>query len=424
MALRQLREAGEFQMRIALVHKYYRLTGGAEVFFRETERVLREQGHETIMIASGNEGDQGEADNVKLLKAPLYESASVLTRAMNLPAAIYDVRKKAEVRSILEEFNPDIFHAFAVNVQLSPSVVVAADQMNVPIVGTFNDYKHICPNYKLFHHGKICFACKPNKFYQPILKRCSKDSLALSVAGSVEAYTHLALGIYDRFDHFTFSSEFLAKSTREFWPDRVISWSHLRNPFPSASYQAELDYGDYGLYFGRLIEEKGVDRLVRAAANLNGFPIKIVGDGPDADMLKKLAEELGLQNVEFLGPKWGGDLDEILRRARFVVVPSIWHENFPYVINQSFAYARPVIGSDRGGIPELVSHGARGLIFDPDNIDQLAESMNALIADVELARRLGVSAKAWSDALFRDDIAYADLMFAYGQASENRRRRR
>lgn len=411
-------------MRIALVHKYYRLTGGAEVFFRETERVLREQGHETLMIASGDEGDAGDASNVKLLKAPLYESASVLTRATNLPAAIYDPKKKAEVREMLEAFKPDIFHAFAVNVQLSPSVVVAADEMKIPVVGTFNDYKHICPNYKLFHHGKICTACKPDRFYQSVLNRCAKDSLPLSVAAALEAYTHKTLGIYDRFDHFTFSSDFLARSTQEFWPDRKISWSHLRNPFPSASYQADSAYEGYGLYFGRLIEEKGVDRLVKAATQLNGFPIKIVGDGPDFQKLQTLAQDLGLNNVEFLGAKWGAELDEILRKARFVVVPSIWHENFPYVINQSFAYARPVVGSDRGGITELVRHGERGLVFDPDNIDQLASSMNSLIADESLARKLGEAAKVWSDALFRDDIAYSNLMFAYEQARENRRRRR
>lgn len=411
-------------MRIALAHKYYRLTGGAEVFFRATERVLREQGHETLMIASGEKADLAGADNVLLLKAPAYDSASTLTKARSLPSAIYDRGKKAEVKAALEAFKPDVFHAFAVNVQLTPSVVVAADELGLPIVGTFNDYKHICPNYKLFHHGRICLDCKPRRFYEPILNRCSKDSFALSVAGSIEAYAHQALRIYERFDHFTFSSKFLARTTQAFWSERDVSWSHLRNPFSSATYEARDEYAGYGLYFGRLIEEKGVDRLIRAAALLGGFPIKIVGDGPDTDALKALAVEVGSDNVEFLGAKWGTEMDEVLRLARFVVVPSIWHENFPYVINQSFAYARAVIGSDRGGITELVEHGQRGLIFDPDNIQELADQMRVLIADEDKARRFGQAAKAWSDELFTDEIAYADLMFAYEQAHENRRRRR
>ncbi|QTC91475.1 glycosyltransferase family 4 protein [Brevundimonas goettingensis] len=411
-------------MRIALAHKFYHLAGGAEVFFRETERVLRDQGHETLMIASGEDHVREGADNVLLLDAPDYDSPSVLTKMRSLPSAIYDRGKKAEVKAALEAFRPDVFHAFGVNVQLTPSVVVAADELGLPIVGTFNDYKHICPNYKLFHHGRICMDCKPRRFYEPVLNRCSKDNLALSVAGSIEAYAHQALRIYDRFDHFTFSSKFLARTTQSFWADRDVSWSHLRNPFPSAAYEAQDEYAPYGLYFGRLIEEKGVDRLIRAAALLDGFPIKIVGDGPDTEALKALAVEVGADNVEFLGAKWGAELDEVLRLARFVVVPSIWHENFPYVINQSFAYARPVIGSDRGGITELVEHGQRGLIFDPDNIQELADQMRVLVADEDKARRFGQAAKVWSDQLFTDQIAYADLMSAYEQAHENRRRRR
>jgi glycosyltransferase involved in cell wall biosynthesis len=412
-------------MRVALAHKLFRVTGGAEVFFRETERVVRENGNETLMIATGTPEDVAGHDNVLLLDAPKYDSPGLLDKVTSLPPAIYDLGKKRRIKAALADFRPDIVHIFAMNVHISPAVVLAADELDIPIVGTFNDYKHICPNYKLFHHGKICFDCRGQRFWQAVRNRCCKDSRALSIASMAEAYVHDAMDVYGRFDHFTFSSRFLADTTRAFWSDREISWSRLLNPFDSVKYVPSPDYDAYGLYFGRLIDEKGVDRLVSAAAAIDGFQIRIVGDGPDLEKLRAQAAGLGLTNVSFLGAKWGAELDDILARARFVVVPSIWHENFPYVINQSFALARPVIGADRGGIPELVSHDERGLVFDPDDIASLSTAIRRLAGDVPLARRLGMAAKHWSDATFRDQTAYVDVLHAYEEAMRaNRSHRR
>lgn len=411
-------------MRIALAHKFYRLTGGADVFFRETERVLREQGHATLMIATGPPEDAAGADNVRLLDAPAYDSPSRVDQIRSLAPSIYDPAKKRRVKAELEAFGPDLLHVFAMNVHLSPAVVMAAWELDIPIVGTFNDYKHICPNYKLFHHGHICYDCKGQRFWQAVRNNCCKESVLLSGASMVEAYAHKWMRVYDRFDHFTFSSNFLAEITSEFWKGRDFSWSQLLNPFDSRSQQPSGVYAPYGLYFGRLIDEKGVDRLVRAARMIDGFPIKIIGDGPDLEPLKRLAAQLGAGNIEFLGPRWGASLNEVLTNARFVVVPSVWHENFPYVINQSFALARPVVGARRGGIPELVRHGERGLVFEPDDIDELAAAIRSLATDEDEARRLGTNAKTWSDETFHDARRLEELTTAYEAAFDAHRRRR
>lgn len=411
-------------MRIALAHKFYRLTGGADFFFRETERVLRSQGHETLMIASGPPEDAAGADNVQLFDAPAYDSTRRIDQILSLAPSIYDPAKQRRIKALLESYRPDVLHIFAMNVHLSPAVVMAGWELNIPIVGTFNDYKHICPNYKLFHHGQICYDCKGQRFWQAIRNNCCKENVLLSAASMVEAYVHKWMHVYDRFDHFTFSSNFLAEITGEFWKNRSFSWSQLLNPFDSRSHTPSKVYAPYGLYFGRLVDEKGVDRLVRAARMIDGFPIKIIGDGPDLEPLKRLAADLGATNVEFLGPRWGDSLNEILADARFVVVPSVWHENFPYVINQSFALARPVIGAQRGGIPELVRHGERGLVFDPDDIDALAAMIRWLAVDENEARRLGSNAKAWSDEMFHDARRLEELTTAYETAFDAHRRRR
>ena len=404
-------------MRVLLVHRLYKVTGGAEVFLFETGRILNEHGHDTFFVATGDETDLPV--NVRLLKAPHYDNVGLLTKILNLPSSIYDRRKKAQMAEVITAFRPDIVHAFGVNVHLTPSVLAAAHEAHIPVVLTCNDYRHICPNYKLYHHGRICIDCKGERFFNAVKNRCCKEQLSLSVASAVEAYVHKAMDVYGRYvDAFTFSSDFMAEVTHTFWPNRPIVWGKLRNPFDRGAYIPSSDYLPYGLYFGRLIEEKGVDKLMEAAALIDRFPIKIVGTGPDETKLRSMVAERKLTNVEFLGPLWGTDLDNLLRTARFVVVPSVWHENFPYVINQSFALARPVIGTRRGGINELVEDGVRGLLYDADDVQSLAAAIRLLAADPLKAAAMGSAAKAYSDNVFEDNHFYADLMAIYQRAAD------
>jgi glycosyltransferase involved in cell wall biosynthesis len=201
---------------------------------------------------------------------------------------------------------------------------------------------------------------------------------------------------------FLFSSEFMAHKTEEFWGKDSFRWRTLRNPFDSTRYKATHSPDGPVLYFGRLIDEKGVDILVRAAVLSPECSFRIVGDGPDVGSLKKLAAESGLKNVVFVGARWGEEMDSELAACRFVVVPSIWHENFPYVINQAFAFGKPVIGTNRGGIPELVQHGERGLIYDATDPEALADVILQLWQDPDRVRRMGCDAKIYADREFND----------------------
>jgi glycosyltransferase involved in cell wall biosynthesis len=408
-------------MRVLLVHKLWQITGGAEVFFRESERVLREAGHDTFMVATGPPAE-GQPANLLLLDAPRYDAGSLPSRALQLPSAIYDDAKKRRLGELIRQFRPDVMHVFSLNVHLSLSPIDAAADAGIPIMASFNDYKHICPNYKLFTDGEVCFACKGGKFHNAALKRCCKGSLALSVASMLEAQVHASRGLYEKIDHFTFASEFMARTTQDFWPERKLSWSKLRNPFDSTKFEARDDFEPFALYFGRLVEEKGVELLLDAAGALGGYPIRKIGDGPDEASLRARAAHEGLGNVEFLGPKWGAELEAILARAAFAVVPSLWHENYPYAINQAFAFGRPVIGSNRGGIPEMVEHEVRGLIFEPEQPGQLAAAIRELAQDPDRARTMGQAAKTWSDALFNDGTAVAGLLHGYERAIDASRR--
>jgi len=117
--------------------------------------------------------------------------------------------------------------------------------------------------------------------------------------------------------------------------------------------------------------------------------VRIVGSGPCESALRKQAADAGLRNVEFLGPVWGEEMDAVLQGARVVVAPSMWYENWPYVIVQAFAAGKPVVGADRGGIPEMLGDGARGILYPADEPAMLAAAVQRIWADTALWERMG-----------------------------------
>jgi len=402
-----------YKVKILLAHNTYTITGGAEVFYHEVGRVLKKFDHK-IAYFSAKENELVEPWAEFFPEVSDYKSKGLIAKFSSFPSMVYSQKTKAAMARIISEFKPDIIHVFASYVKLTPSILDAAKDAGVPVVMSCNDYKHICPSYKLYHSGRICEECKGGKFYRAIINKCSHNSLTYSVAVAIEAYVHNLLNIYRKNVHtFLFSSEFMAQKTEEFWGEGSFRWRKLRNPFDSTKYKATYTPDGPVLFFGRLIDEKGVDVLIRAASQLSEVSFRIVGDGPDMQPLKRLADELGLNNLNFAGAKWGEDMDDELKACSFVVVPSIWHENFPYVINQSFAFGKPVVGSNRGGITELVEHGERGLIYEATEPDALAAMVRELWTNPDRIGEMGLRAKQFSDREFNDESLYQTLKEIY-----------
>lgn len=398
-------------MKILLAHKFFRKTGGAEVFYFETGRVLAKEGHEVAYFSSAHPENISSEWSDYFVDPPSYDSPSTLKKLGSIRHIIYSSAARDAFSKLIDDFKPDIVHAFGIYTHLTPSIFEAAKDAGIPVVMSCNDYKHICPNYKLYAKGELCEACKGGKYYNAVLKKCCKNSLIYSVASSVEAYVHKLKHVNEELvQRYLFASEFMLSKTKEFWQDKDVQYGILRNPFDALQYEP-IFRGDYVLYFGRIVEEKGVDRLVSATSRTS-IPIKIVGDGPAFDRIRHKAAELGASNIDFLGPVWGEELDQLLYGARFVVVPSLWHENFPYVIFQAFAAGKPVLGSLRGGIPELIGDD-RGLLFDPDNIEELTSCIERLWGDLEACARMGEIAREYVLSEYNDDIFYQSLMDNY-----------
>jgi glycosyltransferase involved in cell wall biosynthesis len=144
------------------------------------------------------------------------------------------------------------------------------------------------------------------------------------------------------------------------------------------------------LYFGRLSAEKGVSDLLRAMQRLPEVRLVVAGDGPERGELQELAANLRLTNVEFVGHVRGTELDGMIARSRFTVLPSHAYETLGKSILESYARARAVVASDLGSRRELVREGETGLLYPVGDVERLTAAIVSL-SEPEPAKRMGLA---------------------------------
>ena len=163
--------------------------------------------------------------------------------------------------------------------------------------------------------------------------------------------------------------------------------------------------GSMLLSVGQLIRGKGVDQLLAALQFVkNDFHLEILGDGNDADWLKELAKAYG-DNVAFRG--WVLNPEEYYARACALVLPWRWQEPFGLVGAEALAQGCPLIGFDVGGIREYLIHNETGLLVPQGDVNGLANAIDNLLTDKELAEHLGAQGRSFVEKTFTKD-AYLD----------------
>jgi colanic acid/amylovoran biosynthesis glycosyltransferase len=153
------------------------------------------------------------------------------------------------------------------------------------------------------------------------------------------------------------------------------------------------------LTVARLVEKKGLDDALQAFATvLHRFPrvrYRIVGDGPDAARLRRLAGELGVAaRVEFLGWKTLEEVRTLYHEADLFLLPSVTapdgdQEGLPKVVVEAQASGLPVVATRHSGIPEAVRDGVSGFLVPEHDPGALADRLLRLLANPQLWPEMG-----------------------------------
>jgi glycosyltransferase involved in cell wall biosynthesis len=159
----------------------------------------------------------------------------------------------------------------------------------------------------------------------------------------------------------------------------------------------------------RLVPWKGVDGLLQALIALPDCRLTVLGDGPQAASLRRLADDLGVgDRVTWTGVVPPAGVREALRAADAFILNSTY-EGLPHIVLEAFGAGVPVIATRAGGTPEVVADQENGLLIAPGQPEQLAAAVRRLQADEPLARALALRARAALDTRF----STAEMIDAY-----------
>ncbi len=370
-------------MKILLINKFHYLRGGAERVYFNTAKVLSEHGHDLAFFSMNRPKNVVSRWSKYFIDYVDYQDKklSFLEKIKIVLKILYNYQAKQNLEKLLREFQPDIAHLHNIYHQLSPSIIDTLKKYQIPTVMTLHDYKLICPNYKIYSKNEVCYKCQGERYYNCFFRKCMKDSYAKSFLVMIEAYlNNKILKLYHKIDFFIAPSHFMEDVCVKFG----ILENKLRvvNNFVDSSCISNAKVSDksYLLYFGRLSEEKGIDILLEAMKKIeDNIKLKIVGAGPEEKKLKIKSVKLKVEkNIEFIGHKYGKELNNLIINAKAIIIPSIWLENMPMSMLESMALGKVVIASKIGGISEVIKDGVNGMLFSSGNSDSLATKINQL----------------------------------------------
>ena len=395
-------------MKILLVNKFHFLKGGSEKYYFELAKLLKKNGHEVAFFSMTDERNIKTGEKEYFVKSIDLNNGSKL-KALNI---IYSKENKKKMIEALNDFKPHIVHLNNFQRQLSASIIDPIKKRNIPIVYTAHDMNSICPSSAMLYNGKICEDCIKNGYKSCIQKKCLKNSRLKSILGVLEFKYYKIFNIYKKFDCIISPSEFiknqLNKGNLKYKEIKVL------HNFVTKTDLIERKDDGYAFYFGRLSIEKGILNLVKSIKNIENGKLMIAGDGPERVNIEKYIKENELSDkIRLLGYLSQDEIRDYIRRAKFIVVPSIWYENCPYSILETMEIGKPIIGSRIGGIPELIEENKNGFLYEYSDINDLTNKMHLLFENQELVVKQSNMSKKIFEEKYSEERYYDGLMNIY-----------
>jgi glycosyltransferase involved in cell wall biosynthesis len=370
-------------MRVLLLHNRYRAAGGEERVLDELDALLRSHGHAVARL---------ERDSVAAGRA---QAAHGLLRGGLDPG---------DVAQAVRLHRADVVHAHNLHPLLGWRALAAARAAGARTVLHLHNYRLVCAIGVAYRHGEPCYRCHDRDTLPGVRHRC-RGSYAEGVvyaAGIARQQPRLL----QHADALVAVSAALAErlSAMGIPRERMTVLPNAVRQIAEASQAAD---GAYALAAGRLVEEKGFDVAIRTARDA-GVPLRIAGAGPDMQRLRTLAAG---GDVTFLGRLSGDALALERRGAAVLLAPARSDDPCPMTVIEAMAEGLPVLGSDRGGLPELVGPDAT---LPVDDRIAWSAALTALWTDPAARAAAGATALARARGRHSPDAWYAGLMGVYG----------
>lgn len=417
-------------MEILIINKYSYLKGGAERYVKELLRLLEKHKIHTSFFSTKPkrgfdilfDSSLAKERDKKIYLTDLldFKALSISQKIRSVLKVFYNAKANLLLQKAIARANFNVAHINNVYYQLPASLINILYRKKIPIVMTVHDFKPVHFNYNLFNikTHKVCNDALGGKQIKCFFHNCTGDRFFDRLVKLIESYFCRLSGVYSKISAFIAPSLYIRNILVEagFDASRIFV---LPNFIDISKYKISHRQGEFFTYFGRISNEKGIDLLIGAAANLPGEKFYIVGEGPYKKELKSAIAKKKLKNITLKNWLQDNELKKILVCSKAVMVPSLWPENCPYVVLEALAMGRPVISSRIGGLIEIIKDGYNGYTFQTGSVDDLTDKIRRLIKQdkvkyLELSR----NARYTAETQFNHDKYYKRLLLIYNYATK------
>ncbi len=362
-------------MKILLLNSLFKpyYYGGAEKITDLMAYGLKERGNKIfILTISSKEEKRFEEvfNEIKIIRIPIKNiyfyntknKPNVFKRLIWHTIDIYNPLMAKEVEKIMLEIKPDI--AICHNITgFSVSIWSAFKKHNIPVIQVLHDLYLLCPNSNMFDGKKACdkrcFKCRLFRLLHPYF---SKNIEAVVGVSKFVLNRHLEYGLFK--------------------DAKIKTYIHNTlkiEKLPQVNFELKDKKPIFG-FIGSLTPAKGIEKLLEVFSNINDTEIKLLIAGKGKEEYENyLKLKYDKENIKFFGYVKS---DDFIKMIDVLIVPSLWNDTFPTVILEAFVNGVPVIGSNMGGIPEIVNE-KNGWLFDVSEFDYLERLISNIVRNNE-----------------------------------------
>ena len=355
-------------MKIAMVGQFPPHFGGVGVHIHTLSKELVKQGHEVYVITYPH-SNLKDIDGIHVIG----------TKGINIPGIrglMFKINAKKALNQLLKEVDIDIIHGH----YLFPAGAAACEAGS----------KHNIKTYVTAHGSDMFEMYKKQSFMRPFIKRVLKKADVVFAVSNALKEEILATGVSG-----------IEAKTRLYWNSVDI------DKFSKDNENLLENHGKpIVLFVGNIIKRKNVNLILEAKKqSAADYELVIVGDGPLKKDLENKVKSENISDVRFLGSR--RDVENIIPGCDVLVLPS-FSESFGLVLIEALACEKPVIGSNVGGISEIITDEV-GLLINPYDASSLSSAIDKMIGDDEFRHVLASNARKRAAEFSKVEIPYDEM---------------
>jgi len=408
-------------MKILLANYRFFVSGGPERYMFNVIDALTRRGHKVIPFSIQYALNQkspytdyfvkplGSRDEVyfrqqKLTPKSMWRSLERLFYAKDVEKASTRLAKDQQVQVAY------VLHYLR---KLSPSLLTGLKKAGLPIVVRLSDFGMMCPEAHFLRDDVPCELCIHGNLFPSLKYRCVQESYTASALNLLATSYHQRMQFFNLIDVFVTPTMFMYwKMVEAGYAEKQLchipTFVNKELFHPGAKTTSER----YIAYVGRLDRSKGVHVLIDGFARQKAhdpeieLTLEIAGSGDEKYLtqLKSQTERLGIAKyVRFHGKLPVDEIVGLLNKSYLTIVPSLWYENLPNAVLESYACGTPVLASNLGSLAECVDQGQTGYLFNPGDARDLADRLSFCFGHPEMMTEMGRNARKIAETKYSEE---------------------